>query len=83
MTALFFMLQRKFAWRRSLLVWTGMTWFACPEWGNAYLNPKKPLLDLLEEDETPTVVGVGDRVVNRSILKATIDVGSQAAGAGL
>lgn len=77
------MLQRKSAWRRTLLFWSGMTWYACPEWGRAYLSPKKSLLDLLEEEETPTLIGVGDKVVNRSILKATANVGSQVANVGL
>lgn len=32
------------------MVWAGASWFACPEWGNAYLHPVKPLSDLIEKD---------------------------------
>ena len=42
-----FITVRRFALRRSLLVGGSMVWFACPEWGSAYLYPKKPLSDLI------------------------------------
>lgn len=32
------------------MVWAGTSWFACPEWGSAYLHPVKPLSDLIEKD---------------------------------
>jgi len=29
-----------------------MVWFACPEWGLAYIKPKKPLTDLLQDEQS-------------------------------
>lgn len=29
-----------------------MVWFACPEWGLAYIQPKKPLTDLLQDEQS-------------------------------
>ena len=29
------------------------TWFACPEWGRAYWNPKKSLTDMAKEEAAP------------------------------
>ncbi len=46
----FFMLRR-LTFRRTVLLWGGLTWFVCPEWGLAYIQRKKPLTDLLEKDE--------------------------------
>ena len=50
MTLLAFMTIRRRAWRRTFLVWAGTSWFACPEWSAAYLYPKIPLTDLIEEE---------------------------------
>ena len=35
-----------------MLLWGVMVWFACPEWGLAYIQPKKPLTDLLQDEQS-------------------------------
>ena len=45
-----FMGFRRRAWRRTVFAWAGFTWFACPEWPEAYIYPRIPLTDLLEQE---------------------------------
>ena len=45
-----FVIVRKRPWRRSFYVWAGTSWFICPEWTMAYLYPKIPLTELIEEE---------------------------------
>ena len=50
MTFFTFCILHKRAWRRTFYVWAGSSWFICPEWPTAYLYPKIPLTELIEEE---------------------------------
>ena len=45
-------MMRSMTLKRTMLFWGALVWFACPEWGLAYLQPKKPLTDLLQDEQS-------------------------------
>ena len=53
---LFMIGHRRHLLKRTALIWVGLTWFLCPEWGLAYLDPKKPLSSMITKD-TDEVAG--------------------------
>jgi len=72
--------MHRWTWRRNFIFWAGISWFACPEWGRAYMTPKKSLIDLITKDETPTELGVADNVHSQLVVNGAntaVNVGSQ------
>ena len=48
-TFLTFCFMKRHAMRRTFFMFGGLTWFLLPEWGSAYLRPRKSLAELLSE----------------------------------
>ena len=73
LSVLAFCMFRRHAMRRTVMTFSGLTWFLCPEWASAYFYPRKPLTDLLPTEDEISKAALARAEEEKNSSKPSLD----------